>query len=163
MPNVGVVQSTNFVELLRQLGITRADIPFMLQSEIVPVALVTSGVAFTASPTPPYRVTDISTAGTIVAPAANTNLADTGPLPIGSYSMKFVIFTEEANRFEINWRNAADSAVLQAVQVRVDDSFATIFWESRFQIENAGERFRVTNVTAGGVGIPYRASILARI
>ncbi len=77
MPSIGRIQSTNFQALLDTLGITRNNIPFDLRSEVSPVVLVGGTVSFIAPPTPPYGVTDIFTAGELIAPAAATTLADT--------------------------------------------------------------------------------------
>ena len=164
MPEIGRIQSTNFQALLTDLGITRNQIPFGLQSEVMPVVLVGGTVSFLASPTPAYRVVDIFTVGALVAPVAGTVLADTGPLPIGGYSMSFVVAARELNNFDIEWRDSINISTLATISFAHDAlTSGTLTWLSRFQIENDNERVRIINVVNGGVGITYQASILARI
>ena len=162
MPEIGKIQSTNFQSLLTELGITRNDIPFALRNEVVPAVLVGGTVSFVAAPTPPYRVPDVFTEGEQVAPAAATVLADTGPLPVGVYSVVMVMSAGESNRFDIQWRNAGNSANLAQIRIRIVTQGIFTF-TSRFNVENDNERFRILNVAAGTVAIDYNATILARI
>lgn len=166
MPDIGRIQSTNFQSLLTELGITRNTIPFALRSEVTPVVLVGGTVSFLASPTPAYDVTDISTTGIQTAPAAGTVLADTGPLPIGSYSVLIIFDSEETNNFQFQWRDAGNAANLWAQTFRTPtlgqgQGFAVI--PVRLNVLNANERFRVLNLLIGAVGLDYQASILAKI
>ena len=163
MPEIGRIQSTNFQALLTQLGITRNNIPFALRSEVTPVVLVGGTVSFLASPTPPYRVQDFFTAGVQTAPAINTVLADTGPLPIGAYSVQMALFALEVNTFEFQMRNAANSANLMGQRWRNDVGLELSLFEIRLQVENDNERIRVLNIVAGNVGIDYQVSLWARI
>jgi len=159
---IGVVQKPGlFEDILTRLGVNRPGQPFMLDGDIVPVILVDSGIAFTAAPTPPYAVTDIFTEGIQSSPPINTVLATTGPLPVGSYTMQFVMEAREQGSFGIEWRNATDTGNLAVIVLSQKTTFGTMMWESRFQIVNASERFRVINLGVGGA--LYSASILARI
>jgi len=163
LPEIGRIQSTNFQSLLTSLGITRNNIPFGLQSEVIPVVLVGGTVSFLAAPTPAYTVTDIFTAGAQLAPAAGFVLADTGPLLIGAFSMKFVMEMGEEAVQQIEWRNAGNTASLAVIRFRNGSDFNPMLWESRFDIQNDNERFRIVNPAVGGGGVTYSASILARV
>ena len=161
MPRIGNIQTTNFPALLERMGINRNQIPFELRNEVIPVALIDSSVDFLASPSPAYRVPDVFTEGEQVAPGAGTVLADTGPLPVGAYSVVMVMSAGESNRFDIQWRDAANGANLSQIRVRMVTN--TFTFTSRFNVENENERFRILNVAAGTVAIDYNATILARI
>lgn len=167
MPSIGRIQSTNFQDLLTSLGITRNQIPFDLRSEVIPVVLVGGTVSFLASPTPAYGVTDIFTAGPLVAPIAGTVLADTGQLPAGTYTVQAFISMGDSNFIQFQWRDVANAASLWT-----QDMFniitnvggpATIQFAARFDVLNTDERFRVIIPGAGGVGVTYQASLLAKI
>ena len=166
MPEVGKIQSTNFQALLRELGIVRNDVPFALRSEVTPVVLVGGTVSFIAPPTPAYRVTDIFTAGLTVAPAGGTVLADTGPLPAGAYGVTIIFNATENARWQIEWRNATDTANLVVHEVDTPApalSNGQIIWQAfRFDVLNANERFRVLNSLVGAAGQRYQATIFAR-
>jgi len=149
------------------MGVNRPQQPFTLDGNVVPVVLVDSGVSFVAAPTPPYQVTDIFTAGPLVAPIAGTVLADSGPLPAGPYSVQAFVSMGDSNFIQFQWRDVANAASLWT-----QDMFniitnvggpATVQFSARFQVANANERFRVVIPGAGGVGVTYQASILARI
>ena len=163
MPEIGRIQSTNFQSLLTELGITRNNVPFALRSEVSPVVLVGGTVSFIAAPTPPYRVVDIFTTGQQVAPAAATVLADTGPLPVGAYSVYFTYLTGEAQSVSFQWRDAANGASLWDQLFGVTVSERMVSFQSRFNVENENERFRVLQGGAGGGGITVQATILAKI
>lgn len=162
---IGVVQIPGFFQdLLSRLGVNRPQMPFTLDGDIVPVVIVESGIAFTASPSPPYRVTDVFTAGNQVAPGAGTRLADTGPLPVGAYSVMTITSSEEAALFEFVWRDATDAADLFRMRVSNILTSGPLIWKLDFRllVENANERFVIENLNAGGVGNNYQSSILAR-
>ncbi len=163
MPSKGRIQSKDFQELLLELGVNQNGIPFDLRSEVTPVVLVGGTVSFVAAPTPAYRVIDIFSAGVQVAPAAGTVLADTGALTTGAFTLQLAINADEVNTFLVEWRNALNTATLVSVRLRLGSGLRPILWNSRFDIENANERVRITNVNAGTVAIEYFASILARI
>ena len=122
-------------------------------------------VSFLASPTPPYSVTDIFTAGVVVAPVANTVLADTGPLPVGAYSIQVFISAGEGNRYLFQWRNAANSADLWTQNMRDAPNAdpRLIEFSTRLNILNDNERFRVLNGIVGTAAVEYQASILAKV
>ena len=167
MPSIGRIQSTNFQALLTELGIVRNNIPFDLRSEVSPVVLVGGTVSFVAAPTPAYGVTDIFTAGVQVAPAAGFLLADTGPLPVGAYTVLFYFNATESAQIELRWRDAADAANLwlhETIMI-IGSAGGPCFQQLlvRFNIVNANERFTVVNRNAGAALTRYQASILAKI
>ena len=162
MPEIGRIQSTNFQSLLTDLGITRNNIPFGLQSEVMPVVLVGGTVTFVAAPTPAYRVQDVFTEGEITAPAALALLADTGPLPQGAYSLKMTINTStQINSYRVAWRNAANSADLRSITLLGGPESMNLL-DVRFQVENDNERFTVRNVGVGDAGQVYQAVLFVR-
>ncbi len=164
MPEIGRIQSTNFQSLLTELGITRNNIPFALRSEVTPVVLVGGTVSFVAAPTPPYRVTDIFTAGVQTNPAAGFVLADTGPLPIGAYTVQLtMVLQAEVNAMDLQWRDAPNAATLRFIRFDFDPDRQTIQFTSRFNVQNDNERFRVVTTGASGVGIEYYALLQAAI
>ena len=164
MPEIGRIQSTNFQALLTQLGITRNQIPFGLQSEVMPVVLVGGTVSFIAAPGPAYRPQDIFTAGITVAPAAGTVLADTGPLPTGLYNLDFVIYSQtDTNSFDLEWRDAANAVTIRSVRVvNSPDGPAAYQFSKRFDVATENERFRILNIAPGNVAIDYQVVIFAR-
>jgi len=165
LPEIGRIQSTNFQSLLNDLGITRNNIPFGLQSEVLPVVLVGGTVSFLAAPTPAYRVQDIFTAGLQVAPAINTVLADTGPLLIGGFTVKFIFAADVNTRFLIQWRNAANTADLwtqELFNVIAAGGNPSFQFDVRFDVQNDNERFRILNAVAGAALTRFQATILAR-
>jgi len=165
---IGVVQKPGlFEDLLVRLGVNRPGQPFMLDGDIVPVVLVESGVAFVAAPTPAYGVTDIFTIGTQVTPAIGTNLADTGPLPVGDYTVKVIFYSNSFGSIQFQWRDAPNTASLWQMELQnshgVGGSPAQFVMDFRIRVENANERFRVLTLSASAAGQRYQASILARI
>ena len=128
---------------------------------MTPVVLVGGTVSFLAAPTPPYGVTDIFTAGQQTNPAIGTVLADTGALPVGVYSLQLEFNASETNNFDLEWRNALNTATLATIAFRniPDDNYRFL---SRFNVLNDNERFRFLTVSASNVGALYVATILAR-
>ncbi len=166
MPEIGVVQKPGlFEDLLRRLGVNRPQRPFTLDGNILPVVLVESGVSFVASPTPAYRVSDWFTLGSQLAPPINTVMADTGPLPVGSYSVQIIISFEDVMNWEFQWRDAPNAANLRSTRLRsnIVEGPGVLELSTRLLIENANERFRVLNTSAGPAGTNHQASILAKI
>ena len=164
MPEIGVIQKPGlFEDLLKRLGVNRPLRPFTLDGNITPVVLVESGVQFIAAPTPAYGVTDFFTTGLQNNPAAATVLADTGPLPVGSYTLINMLFIDSGVlRFDFEWRDAANAANLRTHRLNTSLNSLNI-WELRYLVENADERFRISNVVAPGVGVDIQASILAKL
>jgi len=163
LPEIGRIQSTNFQSLLTDLGITRNNIPFGLQSEVMPVVLVGGTVSFVAAPIPAYDVNDIFSLGPTTAPAVNTVLADTGPLPIGAYTVQVVVGIEELQSVELQWRDAPNTANLRLWRLPTSSTQFTHVFNTRLNVQNDAERFRVLNLVAGGVGIAYQVVILAKV
>jgi len=163
LPEIGRIQSTNFQSLLTELGITRNNIPFALRSEVTPVVLVGGTVSFVAAPTPAYAVLDWFTAGLLVAPAINTVMADTGPLPIGAYSVQVILFGSDSAAYDLQWRDAPNAANLRVQRLVTPTDRLSVVVESRFLVENSNERFRVLIAAAGTATLPYQVSILAKL
>ena len=161
MPEIGRIQSTNFQSLLTELGITRNQIPFGLQSEVMPVVLVGGTVSFVAPPTPPYTILDIFTAGEQIAPAAGTVLADTGPLPLGAYFIYAIASAGENARLDFEWRDAANALNLRLLRFFTNQD--TVILEFRANIETDNERFRIVTPAAGSATIGYNGQILAKL
>ncbi len=162
MPEIGRIQSTTFQTLLTELGITRNNIPFALRSEVTPVVLVGGTVSFLAAPTPAYRVPDAFSAGELTNPAAATIMADTGPLPIGAYSLQVLMQAQVSNNFRFQWRDVANAADLVSHMFRLLDQTNSIF-NVRLNVENDNERFRVLIDNAGGAGNIFQVTIFARV
>jgi len=161
LPEIGRIQSTNFQALLTELGITRNNIPFALRSEVTPVVLVGGTVSFVAAPTPAYGITDVFTAGLLTNPAASTNLADTGPLQAGAYSVLLFVYQEVVGtQIQLEWRNAGNTANLLRQRFAVDLSVQTL--ALRLNVENDNERFRLVNVAAPGAGVDMQGTIMAK-
>ncbi len=162
MPEIGKIQSTNFQALLTRLGITRNQVPFALQSEVVPAVLVGGEVEFVVVPPPAYEVTDVFTAGQLTNPAGGTILADTGPLPRGPYNLNIFISAAENNVYTFELRNAADAADLWTQLIGSIERQLTNL-QLRIFVANDNERFRIRTFGGSNVGIVYQATIMARI
>src|SRR5438876_11576019 len=77
---------------------------------VLPVALVDTSVAINALQVLPAFGSPAS-GGELVAPAANTRLADTGALAAGTYTFTVWVGASEGNTgLRIRRRNAADAA-----------------------------------------------------
>lgn len=161
---IGVVQRPGlFEDLLSRLGVNRPTQPFTLDGDIVPVILVDSGVAFVASPTPAYRILDWFTAGPQVAPAAGFVMADTGPLPVGDYTVKVIVGSGDVANQALEWRDVPNAATLRRQALNTTPTDRSLDLTVRLRIENAGERFRVVMVLAGVAANTYQVSILAKL
>ena len=159
---IGVIQNSGpLINLLQSLGVNRPPTPFTLDGDVVPVVLIDSAVSFVAAPTPPYAVTDIFTQGPLAAPASGTVLADTGPLPVGQYSVQWVFHNTAVAQFMLQWRDAADATDLWSQTSQI---VAGTWWDyqTRLNIVNPNERFRLVAATAAPAGV-WQGTILARI
>lgn len=163
MPEIGVIQKPGlFEDILRRLGVNRPTRPFTLDGNILPVILVDSGVSFVASPTPAYGVNDIFTEGTISVPGAAAILADTGPLPVGSYSL-FVLFgSTEIARVQFQWRDVPNTASLYDTEL-ISPNDTYVPFTVRLEISNANERFRIITAVASTGGQAWGATIMAKL
>lgn len=91
------------------------------------------------------------------APGANTVLADTGQLSFGVRRMQIRMSHDDAvaRHFEIQWRNAANSATIATYPIWVFTSTNT--WLN-VSIQAVNERVRIVNVTAiAGLALSYIA------
>lgn len=97
-----------------------------------------------------------------IADPANTLQAETTPLDVGIYDLRVLIgLTTVVGSFdfELQWRDAANAVNLMLVDIfvtegQVDSTFA-------FNVEAAGERFRVFNFTAIPAGVTSVVTIFA--
>lgn len=140
--------------MLRRLGITQFG-QWLLNDVVSPVAIVDSSITLQATALSQlYGVP--ATAGELVAPGANTRLADTGPLAAGNYSVKILVGNGDAGGgyIRIRRRNAADAADIWVWRVPA----AQIQVEGRFSLAN-NERLVVENPVAGGAGVTFNACI----
>lgn len=153
-----------FPDLIRDLEIKGALGPLSIGPEVFGVVLLDSLESFTASPRRSIRIGDWFTQGVTVAPAAGTVLADTGALATGIYDLSVIVHQNEAAgaNFEFQWRNAGNTANLVAQRLRNDAGGSPLQFYLMLEIQTDNERFRVTNVAAGGAGVDYQAGILAR-
>lgn len=142
----------------------------MLDGDVVPVVLIDSAVSFVASPTPPFNVTDVFSIGVVTAPVINTIMADTGPLPVGSYTIQFWYYVEvDKAIFELQWRDAPNTATLRAQRFSVSGGQGTnptvnnFQLSTRYTIENVNERFRVQTVLAPVAGQDHQATLLVKL
>jgi len=162
LPEIGVIQKPGlFEDILRRLGVNRPTRPFTLDGNILPVILVDSGVSFVAAPTPAFGVVDIFSAGVLINPAAATVLADTGPLPVGSYTVQVVFSIGEAARLDFEWRDAPNAANLVTHAFRNGTALSSLQFSTRLEVANANERFRVINPALGAAS--YQVTILAKL
>ncbi len=163
MPEIGVVQKPGlFEDLLRRLGVNRPTRPFTLDGNITPVVLVESGVQFVASPTPAYGITEVFTIGSVTVPAANLVMADTGPLPVGSYTLFLLLGATEISRWQFQWRDIPNTGSLYDTEIiAVADQYMTLSF--RWLVENAGERFRLITAVVGNAGQTWQATIMAKL
>jgi len=162
LPEIGVIQKPGlFEDILRRLGVNRPTRPFTLDGNILPVILVDSGVSFVAAPTPAYGVVDIFSAGVITNPAAGAVMADTGPLPVGSYTVQVLFSIGEAAIEDFEWRDAANAATLVSHSFRNGTALGTLEFSTRLEVANANERFRVINPNLGAAN--YQVTILAKL
>jgi hypothetical protein len=158
LANTPVQDSSGWITILRKLGITGIT-KWSLSDTVVPVALVDSEVTLNASASTPL-VNVPASAGEQAVPAANTRLANTGPLPAGPYTMVFWIGTNEANAFRVRRRNAADSADIWAQRFAAGVGQGPGFTNFGLRLILAANEFVVIeNVGIGGAGTVYQASI----
>jgi hypothetical protein len=133
---------------------------FALDTVVTPVSLVDSDITLNAAASTPL-VNVPASAGEIVAPAINTRLATTGPLPAGPYTMVFWISASELNNFRIRRRNAADTGDIWSAFCRLGSASGTGYFPNialRLQLA-LNEFVVVENAAAGSAGIIYQANI----
>lgn len=120
------------------------------------------------SSAPVFRSTDVFSAGTQVAPAANTVLADTTALPAGVYDVIITLGDTAVtvnSSFVIQHRNAANAANLMTIPI-IGGSGAgpsgttTVVFAYEIALN---ERLRVLNEIAGLAARRFAAFIFARL
>lgn len=145
-----------FIDLIRRLGIAippGQDVPFELTGNVLPVAIVDAPNINAVTVAPILGIP--ASAGELIAPAANTRLADTGGQAFGDYNFTLVVSSADGNSYRVRRRNAADAADIWSSRIFTLGS-TTYQWNSRFHLE-LNERVVIENVTAG-VGT-YQASV----
>lgn len=154
MANTPIQNPSAWVSILTRFGITGIA-RWFLSDTVLPVALVDSSVPITAIASTPIFTVPFS-AGEQIAPPVNTRLADTGPLPAGTYSF-------------VAWMSAGENNSLRLQRLLADN--ATAAWSQRFFVGSpvivgarcvvaVNERIIITNAVVGGAGIAYSANIL---
>lgn len=155
------IPAPTWLSLLSRLGIQRFG-AWALGDVVVPVALVDAASAnLNVTALAPLYNTPAS-AGELVAPAANTRLADTGQLPAGNYTFVFTMAAGEAALFRIRRRNAADAADIYTMLQRTTAQGSSYVFQMRLTMA-ASERMVIENPTVGGAGVLYHAAIFAVI
>lgn len=155
------VTATAFQTVATRLGL-RGLINWTIQDQIIPVSLVDSDVVLSATTVAPLFGTPAS-GGELVAPAANTRLADTTGLAAGNWTFLVLAGSGETTvslpAYRVRRRNAADAADIWSYRYQSPggSSFQLTF---RTALAN-GERIVVENVAAGTGGVTYQASIFA--
>jgi hypothetical protein len=140
--------------LLTLFGITpqgREDISFVLNGEVVPVAICGSTVSLTATSTEP-RLDTPFTGGEMVNPALNAVLADSGQQNAGNYTVLMFagsdFSTTGALTMRLRRRNAADTADIWS-QYFVIGGSGTNHAFLKFRVALAqNERIRINNAIA---------------
>lgn len=166
MPNLARITSTFFTSLLNRLGIRPPfDEGFLMSNVVTPVSIVDSDITLSAVTTTQLLDT-VFTAGRLVAPAANTVLADTGAQAAGNYNVFLLLTVTDGagvNEFALQRRDAANASniwshffltqggAVSIVPLNLSLSFRMVL--------QAGERFRIINTTALSAGSPVQASI----
>jgi hypothetical protein len=130
---------------------------WFLSDTVVPVALVDSSITLNAAASTPL-VNVPASAGELIAPAVNTRLATTGPLPAGPYSMTFWISATEGTQYRIRRRNAADTADVWAFRPAKSGASDVLVLSLRLLL-SANEFVVVENASPGTAGQAYQASI----
>jgi hypothetical protein len=153
------IRATAFSGVLSRLGSAPNLGGFALDTVVTPVSLVDSDITLAAQVSTPL-VNVPATAGELVAPAINTRLATTGPLPAGPYSMTFWISADENNTFRLRRRNAADT--LDVWSARLSGQAGRTFLNLSLRLVLASNEFVVIeNAAAGLAGITYQALIFS--
>lgn len=117
-----------------------------------------------------FRSTDIFGGAGVVAPAVNTILADTGPLPAGVYDVALYASSNDsgsaAARTRVEHRDAANAANLAQWDLQTASQDQTAIWSPwiTFGYELAlNERLRMLNVLVGQANKVHIATIFARL
>jgi len=161
MPKVWPILAQGFTGLFNRLGIQAvpAGPQWWLSDTVVPMALVDSDVVLEATVLSPLYPTP-SSAGELAAPVAGTLFADTGPLPVGNYSFRFWVDSDDAGALSLRFehRNAANAANIWAQVFTSARSGQTQYHPIRMTLA-ANERLRIISVTNAGGGTIWQASI----
>jgi hypothetical protein len=158
LARVPIANPSGWLSILNKLGIPRFG-AWQLDDVVIPVALVDSEITLNAAVATPL-VNVPASGGELVAPAANTRLATTGPLPAGPYSIVFWIGVPEGNYIRIRRRNAADTADVWAHRFWMGSANGQPFGALALRLVLALNEFVVVeNVVVGGAGLVYQASL----
>lgn len=150
---------TGWLSILQRMGITQFG-RWLLSDTISPVAIVDSSVVLTSTSVPALFGAPAS-AGELVAPIANTRLADTGALTAGNWTINVYCGNDEAGGawVRVKRRNAADAADVWSVRLVAAGGLAQVF-VGRFQLLT-NERIVVENPVAGTALKVYQGVIFA--
>ena len=169
MPSLSRITSTFFVSLINRLGV-RPPPPegFQISNVVQPVSIVDTDILIPLVVSPAIFGTP-ATAGEQAAPAANTVLADTGPLAAGNWTFIVNINFSDASasfcRDQLQHRDAANAANIWSQTVYPSAVMTTTFvgqWTLAFsKTMLASERLRVLNLVAGGASSFHHATIFA--
>ena len=119
---------------------------------------------------PSYRSTNVFTIGVVQAPAINTILADTGPLPAGTYDVSFQCSSMEDTvalaSIQFEHRDAANAANLafwdNPMRQAPINEVVYPFFSFGYELD-LNERLRARVTVASTAGRDWNAVILARI
>lgn len=157
-----IANPTGWLSAISQrLGIARFN-EWLLAETVAPVAIVDSYVTLASSAVPPLFGSP-STAGELVAPAANTRLADTGQLAAGNWTFTAIMTSGEGTGvFRVKRRNAADAADVWSLRFTAGQAGANqgipIIWTARVSVAQ-NERLVIENPVAGTAGVTYQAGL----
>lgn len=155
------ITSTSFRTVLRRLGVTPFPRePFELARTVVPVSLVDSDIILSATLLPVLGTP--ASAGELTAPAANTILADSGPLNAGNYAILWWVSANDPNAFRLQRRNAGNTADVWAYRMQVGTSVFSAPALIHAEVQQ-NERFRILNVATGTAGTVYHAVLWATL
>jgi hypothetical protein len=155
------IRSTAFVGVQQRLGAYPITRPFELAKIVMPVSLVDSDITLNAAATTPLLNVPF-TASELVAPAANTRLADTGALPAGNYTFLLMFSANDPNAFRIRRRNATDTGDIWAYRMQIGTSIFHPMLQLRCAIQ-LNERLVIEIVAGGAAGTTYNGVIFASL
>lgn len=143
------------------LNVLDVVIPTVSMGQVVPLDVEVR--------TPVFRSTDIFSNGILLAPVANTVLADTGALADGNYDVQLAMQSNSAltndESFRVEHRNAANAANLAVWDYLVlNGASAAYFYAGltfAYQLAS-NERLRIINPKATTAGRSQVATIFAR-
>ncbi len=154
-----IVTGLNLQTLLDRLGV-KGPVQHTYDDTVFPVALIDAGQVTLTATTAPQPLGTPATAGELVAPLANTRLADTGPLAGGAWNITIALNANDPNNFRLRRRNAADAADIWSQRLSISTAAGITFIFLSFRITLvSNERLVLENISAAVAGTIYQASI----